>query len=754
MKVNGIKRALPLLILLIVMSIGGVVLYIFYANEETLYISHESGMYSGSFDLSFFTFRKGKIYYTDNGQTPRPGAEGTYEYTEALRLECEEETVIYSFQVCCFYDDGSQSEVYRRDYILDPAGQERFTTDYVVSIAGDEKQLFSDEEGIFVRGNQFYEYMEAHPDTDVLGEVVPANYYADTEIPVHAAIFLGDGTQIIDQNCGIKIYGNVTRQHNQKSFRLYARYDYDKVNEFSYPFFEDLCTYEGKEPITEWQRLSFHNSGNDNDNGYIRSALMGDLARQSGYQDTLGAESVTVYINGKYMGVYWLQNTFDDRYFEERYGDYTGEVAVAEGTLSTMDASLAESEAELIAAEDYNAFCKWLSDADVNDEEDWQRICDTIDVDNFAHYFALEYYTGNLDWPHNNVKVYRYIPAEGEAYREGTVFDGRYRFLLFDTDYSLGLHMFGTFGYDATEKRLYGFLNTNEHTILFKALSEREEFRDLFVSKVMFLMNEIFVKQNVSDQMYALNVTRHIELRYMIEETDILKGSIWEAWGVGCGDMAKTEQEWNSILGYTDQRPQYVIEELQTEWSYGDTIALKTYTEHGGSILINGMDAGESYEGLWINNLPLEVSCAVSPGTVIKGYTVNGSFIEGAKLCIEAEDYTQYGSSITVVPVVEVVSQQSLEVVAFRTNDSQDYVVLQNTGTVTLNLGEYALGDSEDSLSGGTLPDFELAPGEKYVVYGAKYTGEMEANSTRVSYSWNDEEDICLYHEDTGIIVY
>ena len=754
MKVNGLKKAMPALLLLIVISLGGMGLYFIHVNEETLYISHESGMYSGSFDLSFFTFGKSDIFYTLNGQAPEPGEEGTYEYTGPITVECLEDTSTLSVQVCCIYDSGNRSEVYRRDYILDPAGAERFTTDYVVSIAGDEAALFSDEEGIFVRGNQFYEYMEAHPDADVLGEVIPANYYADIEVPVHAAIFLGDGTQIVDQNCGIKIYGNITRQHNQKSFRLYARYDYDEVNEFSYPFFDDICSCDGKEPINKFQRLSFHNSGNDNDHGYIRSALMGELARQSGYEDTLGSESVTVYINGKYMGVYWLQNTFDDRYFKERYGDYAGEAAVAEGTLGTMDIALAETEAEKDAAEDYNEFCTWLATADVNNEDDWQRICNTIDVDNFAHYFALEYYTGNLDWPHNNVKVYRYQFAEGEKAEEGTVFDGRYRFLLFDTDYSFGLKTFGNFGHDASKKRLDEYLNTNEHTILFKQLVQREEFRDLFVSKVMVLMNDVFVRQNVSDQMYALNLTRHMELRYMIEETDILKGSIWEAWGVGTQNMANTEQAWNDILGYTDQRPGYVIEELQEAWNYGDTVSLNVYSEQSANMIINGMSADVSYSGLWMNKLPLEIFCDMPAGNVVKGYTVNGSFIEGETLYIEPEAYASYGNSLTIVPVIETVEEQCLEVVAFRINDSQDYVVLQNTGNVALNLNEYALGDDEDSMSGKTLPEVMLAPGEQYTVYGAKYTGDMDTKGTQVSFSWNDEEKVCLYHESTGIVVY
>ncbi len=751
---RGLKRALPFVIILLACSMVCVMILFFDINRETLYISHESGIYSGSFDLSLFSYDSETIIYTTDGQKPQLGEDGTYEYNKPIEIECGNETTTYSFQICCVYEDGSLSDVYKRDYILDPLGEERFTTNYVVSITGNEEMLFGDESGIFVRGTQFYDYLAEHPDANVLDGPLPANYYMDIEVPVHAAFFLGDGTPIIEQECGIKIYGNVTRQSNQKSFRLYARYEYDDSNEFSYPFFHDLLTEGGQAPIEDWQRLSFHNSGNDNDYAYVRTELVGALARQSGFPDTLGAESVTVYINGKYQGVYWLQNSFDERYFKEKYGEYIGEMVVCEGSLGTLNVDEAETAAEVRCCNDYNDFLSWLEIADLNDDANWQRVCETIDVENFAHYFALQYYTGNFDWPQNNVKVYRYECGDGENYREDTIFDGRYRFLLFDTDYSLGLIFLGLHGRDVSVTRMNSFLTTNIDTVLFRALSQRQEFRDLYSAKIMYLINVIFTRDNMSNTLYNLNVTRYDELNYMITQTDILEGSIWEEYGVGLGDMTKTEVEWEKILQYAAQRPQYIIQELQEEWGYGKVIILKVSANDMDNIRFNDMSVGNTFDGIWLNGVPVEISCDLSVGMVVEGYMINSDYVEGESLLVTAEVMEKYGDEINITPVISVEETQSLAVIEYNIQDSQDYIILQNNGTVDLNLQEYALADGEDSISGSMLPAVQLSPGEKYYVYGDKYVGEMEENGTQVAFSWNDQEQIYLYHEIYGFVVY
>ena len=98
--------------------------------------------------------------------------------------------------------------------------------------------------------------------------------------------------------------------------------------------------------IDNYQRLSFHNTGDDNGYAFIRTELVGELARQSGFPDVLIAESAVVFVNGKYQGVYWLNNTFDDRYFQEKYGDKFSLQLMKEPMIMRTEQSGTKQEAE------------------------------------------------------------------------------------------------------------------------------------------------------------------------------------------------------------------------------------------------------------------------------------------------------------------------------------------------------------------------------------------------------------------------
>lgn len=701
-------------------------------------------------------FPAGVIYYTVNGEKPYQEEQAllpaeAVPYEAPLYLELQEDTATYSFQFYCQFEDGTVSDIYKRDYILDPKGKERFSTTYVVSITGDEEKLFGYEEGIFVRGRQFDEYMERNPDVDVLSTVIPANYMSDAEVPVNAAVFDQNGNSILSQNCGLKIYGNWTRAKNQKSFRLIARYDYDNVNEFSYPFLEKLVSAGGQTEIDAFQRISFHNFGDDNGYAFIRTVLIGELARQSGFPDALIAESATVYVNGKYQGIYWLENAFDDRYFKEKYGQYKGEMVICEGALSYLSVENAETEMEKECAEEYNAFCEWTRTADLSDEENWAYICSKLDLENFARYMAIEYYIGNKDWPNNNVKVYQYKAAENEGYKEDTVFDGRYRYLLFDTDYGMGLLFLGWYGADEKAERLESLCEYEESAVLFRSLLRREEFRTLFVNSVLHLMSGSFSLQTVSDTLYEYDEKRYRELEYMMEETDLLKNSLWEADDNNIGNV-NTEME--EILYFAEMRPYIVLGEIQNKWGYGGRLDLTVSSASEGSIFIGGLKVAESteYRGYCLENMPVEIMFQPMPGVKVLGYYVNSGFIEGESVEFVPEEWLGEGDCISIEPVLETEPVESLVISAYHIRGEEDYVVLRNNGQTTLMLSDYALTDSEEDLSKGRLPSVELAPQEEYVVYGKKYTGEKVKNSTQVSFSWNREEKILLVHVRRGIV--
>lgn len=710
-----------------------------YENRYEVKISHESGFYNESFYLTVKPGSEAVIYYTTDGTLPDIESGEPNIYSEPIYIALQDETAVYSYRFCCVFEDGTQSEVYNRDYFVDVNGAGRFSTTYVVSITGKEEDIFGYEEGIFARGARWDQYWEENPDASIWG-LIDGNFWIDKEIEVHATIFDAEREEVISQNCGLKIYGNYTRAKNQKSFRLIARDAYEGLNEFFYPFMDKLVSDASNTVIDNYQRLSFHNSGDDNGYGFIRTELVGELARQSGFQDVFVAESAVVFVNGRYQGVYWINNTYDDRYFQEKYGDYEGEFYICEGTLSEVWTDSAETEEELEVYNEYNAFVNKVVQSDLETPENWEYVKEKLDLENFALYMAIEYYIGNIDWPQNNVKVYAYKPAEGEEYKEGTVFDGRYRYLLFDTDYGLGLRVVEAYGYEPSHERLASLCEEEESAELFAALMKREEFRIMFIQAVMHVMNTGFQQDNVAKELYDMNSLHYVELEHMMQNTDLLKGSLLES---DDNNINNVLNEMTEIAEYGQIRPGVVIGEMQNYLELQNLITVNINADFEDVIILNGYEITGGFTGNYFEDVPLRIECEPNPGIKITGYTVNGEYRAGEVLEIIPGDFKAEILDIKIHSEVDA-SVESLIISQYHVKGSQDYVVLENNGQTVIDLENYCLTDDEGELTKGKLPQAILKPGEVYYVYGKEYTGYREENSVQLSFSWSTDEEILL----------
>lgn len=749
MKKRGIGLFIAGFALLVICSAWLVFLYVWLGIKGRMIISHDSGIYDQGTEIEVSIFQKGTVYYTTDGRAPKDDWENVKEYTDPIVLEADEEGSAYSFKFFCQFDDGSFSEIQERNYLVLGEGRQ-ITTDYVVMVYGNDYELFSDEAGIFVRGDQYYAYWEENPNVDILGTVIPANYYSDKEVGVHSVIFTGQGQEIAAQDCGLKIYGNLTRAKNQKSFRLIARYDYDQVNEFSYAFFNQLVSDNTGSTISAFQRLALHNSGDDNGYGFIRNTLCNELARQAGFQDVLVSRSAAVYLNDRYMGVYWMQNAYDDRYFKEKYGSYPGEMVVSEGTLSGVEISEEQAEPEQESAKAYNEFCDWLIESDVNDPEVWQKVTEAVDVKNLLQYVAIEYYVDNLDWPDNNVKIYRYVPAEGEEYQEGTVFDGRWRYLLFDLDYGMGLYFLGWFGRDAETEILNDLGNNfNSDSRIFAKLMERRECRDQFVTEILNLRNGSFALDNVNHVLEEFNKSRWDELEYMMGSTNILKGSLWE------GDDNNIENvltEIQEIQDYAYVRMGKVLEEIMSVWDCGNLFQIAPEHPEGMEIYVNGQSV-DSKNARYFTKVPVTLSLNTDRGGIqVAGWYVNGEYIEGETVDILPQKYLMENSVLAIAPDWKETESEELTIAAFSTRGDQDWVLLENSGSSDVYLVDFFLSDDMDQPLKGRLPDVVLQPGECILVYGGKYAGEIESGEYQVNFSWSSEEPVILAHLVDGIL--
>ncbi len=296
------------------------------------------------------------------------------------------------------------------------------------------------------------------------------------ERPCHVEIFTETGERIISQDAGIRIFGGSSRALPQKSFRLVARRDgyydaekYDGKGSFAYPFFAGRTVMAGPdagEEAVRYDRLILRNGGNDSIQATAADPTAMTLTRDAAanaffaaHTDKTALQSsrfVAVYLNGEYYGILDMKEDINDDYLRNVYGLDKEQVCVIKSELDTTRHCgkhdnggmcrfddvwfyYAVDEGEDSELAEYEAMCSQaigaLGGSPEELEEAYQTLSAQLDTDSFLEYTALCLYVCNTDWPHNNLRVWRYTgePVDGNPYT-----DGRWRFTARDLDFSFG----------------------------------------------------------------------------------------------------------------------------------------------------------------------------------------------------------------------------------------------------------------------------------------------------------------------------
>lgn len=318
----------------------------------------------------------------------------------------------------------------------------------VVSISADYKDFFNDAGGIYVKGKIFEGALKQYimQNGGVWdGEVarsLDANYKRkgrdwEKEIRVSFMECTPDGlTEVVTQNCGVRIQGNYSRSDLQKGLRLYAREDYGKKN-FKYAFFgEDYVNAQG-ETMDKFRTLVLRNGGN--------------CAFTSKYNDTFWQSLVTeldcgtqksrpcvVYLNGEYWGLYILQEDYTDNHMENLYGVDNNDVVIYKGDAEALALGYKLDEGEIPEGEDETYYFRELLDffskhKNLESEAAYAEFCTLVDPQSVIDYFAVQCWINNKwDWPGKNWSMWKTITSDGV---EDSYGDGRWRFLFYDMEF-------------------------------------------------------------------------------------------------------------------------------------------------------------------------------------------------------------------------------------------------------------------------------------------------------------------------------
>jgi len=502
--------------------------------------SEDDMLYSSDVTLTVNAPEGAVVYYTLDGSNPDENSE---QYSEALVLEAHggDFPPAHIFRAVAKYSDGTFSKIAAKSFIVASNLDGRFST-LIFSISGDPGDLTEKPDGIFYGRN--YEKRGR-----------------ESERPVFVEACRGDGTMLISQFAGVRIYGGYSRQSTIKSMKLFSRKSYDAENKnFKISEFGTVKLDGSEDIIKKYDKLVLRNAGNDFQFAFIRDELSQALCKVAGFEIYEACLPAVAYLNGEYYGYFWLHENYCDKYLKEKYGDAEGEFYILEG--SEQKKSDDEDCQNLV--DEYNTKYEEFINMDLTDDSNYAKLCDFMDVEDYLDFFAWNIALNNWDWPNNNYKCFRYVEADpsvllaaGAAVTpDNEVFDGRWRFLVHDMDYSYNIY--DQYQASANYNNLKVILNPNDgrYAPLFKLLMERKDCRSYFRAKTTEFINGALSEDVIVETYNTLNAERATELAYYYDFIDELrhKGdfTLWTSAGYYVG----VEQQ---ILNFAKDRAKYVI---------------------------------------------------------------------------------------------------------------------------------------------------------------------------------------------------
>ncbi len=586
--------------------------------EDSISLSPMEAFLNKETKISIGATKPGKIYYTMDGTDPD---ETQLLYEKPIQLQAGETEKAVCIKAKAFFEDGSQSETVVRTYFTGKSIGGRYST-LIFSVTTDPYNLYDYEYGIFVEGKLRDDYVKANPHKKI-DPPAPANFNMrgrESEREVYLEVFEADGTQIAAQAAGIRVYGGWSRANLQKSIKIYTRKDYDKENnKLRYEFFPWKITAEGK-PSDAFNRLVLRNCGNDNGFGFIRDELFQTLAGQAGYMDYEAVRPAVLYVNGDYRGAFWLHEVYGDDYFDENYGNFDGEFQILEGgeTYKSID----EDGGNEQYVDEYEELYWTYANQDLTDNAVYAELCKQIDVENYLSYFALQAYIGNEDWPHNNYKTYRYYAAEGEKYREAP-FDGKWRYLLHDLDYS-----FGIYGNGPQMEFIRKYVGANgeirDEAPLFSQLMRREDCKEIFITKTMDLINGAFSSENINRVLEEMNQSR------IKEQENMYNKNLLAPWV----QLDQLEGRLEEIRSYGELRAVYIPLSYQKHFKLGDLYQLSVQPAADCGVQINSVVTEKPFTGSYFTDYPTVITPIIPEGKEFKYWQVNGKTYETEELIL------------------------------------------------------------------------------------------------------------------------
>lgn len=634
------------------------------------------------------------IYYTLDGSLPN---KRSHRYVNTIFID---ESSVLRVRA---YDEDKEGLPQGETYFINEPSSYLPT----VSIGINKSILFSPSRGIFVQGNNA---------VDSLWHKPGANFWTRREYAVHIDMYEQDGEQVYNSLTGLRLFGGMSRLFPQKSLALVARKQYGAPR-FKHNFF-------GKDVPKKQKFLILRNSGSDFGKTHFRDGLMTSLVNNWDLE-TQAFRAAQVYINGKYWGIYNIREKVN-RFFIEDHAK-----GIDRDSIDILEHYAIRKRGHRYH---YREMLDFLERYDLHIEDNYQHLQNYMEVENFMQYQIAQIYFDNRD-AGGNIKYWR---PQTE--------DGRWRWILYDTDWGFGLHSDEAYRNNSiafhTKPNGPHWPNPPWSTFILRKLLKNDSFKKQFVNRFADHLNSSFkeevVEQKIDSFFFVIqqDMPRHLE-RWRLEK---------EKW------LHQVEV----LRNFAEKRPTYVRSHLDKHFDTGENRSVSVTAGAGGKVLVNDYYAvSGKYKGIYFQNYPISLRATPNYGYRFVGWTGDLQGTERVhNIDLSNDEHYQFKAQFEAYthPLSE---QIVINEICAKGKHTGDWVEIHNRSEELVNLKDWVLTDARNEF---TLPDVELLPNDYLVICkDAKRFREQYPEAYNVvsglSFGISKyEEVLCLYSQDGAAV--